>query len=149
MTAGGVDVMIGRDLPGFTYKLDIGQSSIYVTTAWLCGKIINISITLSRGGKDSLDYLPRSHVQANLELRVYDLARSWVEDSCKLASMLLETGTPMSKIIESWRGVRGYPSGVCPQLQIANAVGPLHAAAVLIEKKMPEWAEKLYGEEED
>jgi hypothetical protein len=125
-------------LPGFTNKLDIGSDSIYVQASWLDGKIVHLDVTLSRGSGTVYDDLPQSGVQAQLELKNYDLARSWVEESCRMASQLLELEGGVDTIIESWRGIRGFPSGVCPQLECI-VPGPLHAVALLIEKKLPDW----------
>ncbi|MBN2258109.1 MAG: hypothetical protein JW704_09820 [Anaerolineaceae bacterium] len=129
-------------LPGVIAKLDIGTSSIYVQLCWLDGNVARIDITLSRGGGTPFDSLPKSEAQANLEHENYSLARSWVEDSCKMATKLFGLGEDIISVVSEWKGVRGYPSGVCPQLECI-VPGPLHAAAVLIENRFEEWTAEL------
>ena len=75
---------------------------------------------------------------AQLESDNYDLARSWVEDSCRLASSLLESGVDITAIIDNWKGVKGFPHGACSQLE-RIVCGPLHATALLIERNMEAW----------
>lgn len=134
-------------LRGITHKIEIGTSSIYVKTAWFDGKLVNIDITLSSGGKDLTDDLPKSSHQVNLEMTIYDVARCWLEDSGRLASELLRVGVSVDSIIEKWRGTNGFPSGACPVLKEMGGElvykGPLSAVATLLEKKMPEWSEMM------
>jgi len=126
-------------LPGHVYKLDIGLDSIYVKTCWMLGKIVNIDITLSRGSKSGITGVLGV---ADLEMKLYDLARCSIEDSCKLASFILTKDTDIWELISMWKGVNGYPHGVCPQLG-AIVPGPLHAAAVLIENNLDMWKEQF------
>ena len=76
-------------------------------------------------------------------MTIHDIARCWVEDSCRLASELLRQGVPLSFIIDKWKGTHGFPSGVCPALQQLGGElfykGPLSAVATLVEKKILEW----------
>jgi hypothetical protein len=122
-------------LPGHVSKLDIGIDSIYVRTCWMLGNIVNIDITLSRGANNGI---VRTLDVADLEMKLSDLARYSIEDSCRLASRLLELGADIREVISLWKGVNGYPHGVCPQLT-SIVPGPLHAAAVLIENKLEGW----------
>jgi hypothetical protein len=121
-----------------TSKLDIGKSSIYVHVSWMMGKIVHIDVTLSRGVESALDALPKTLAQAELEASNYDLGRSWVEESCRKASRLLELGIDIYEITDGWKGVNGFPSGVCPQLSCI-VPGPLHATASLIERDLGRW----------
>jgi hypothetical protein len=146
-----------QSLPSITAKLEIGQHDLYLKTAWYRGRIVRIDITLSRG-HDAHDDLPKTGQQASLETTRYDLARSWVEDSCRLASNLLQTGqVGIATIIENWIGMEGYPVGYCKQLPGVNPdtgevgpsfqKGPLHAAAALILRRLVEWTERMEGVE--
>jgi hypothetical protein len=132
-------------IQSLTSKLDIGQNSIYVKTAWLNGRVVHLDITLSRGGRSALDGLPKSAavVEASvLEATNYDQARSWVEEVCRMASRMLEGGADIGDVISEWRGIRGFPSGPCPQLE-SVVPGPLHAAAILIESRIEDWKKQL------
>jgi hypothetical protein len=132
------NALLSKDgLPGVTYKLDIGSDSIYVGTAWLDGKIVRIDITLSRGSHDTY---PPSLGVADLEMQLLDLARCSVENSCRQASRLIELGEDIGSITSAWRGVAGFPHGICKQLR-SIVPGPLHAAAVLIDENMDRWTE--------
>lgn len=131
-------IMACGGLDSLTSKLDIGSDSIYVTTAWMKGNIVHLDITLSRGSYSPLDDLPTSEAVATLESAKYDLARSWVEDSCRMASRMLESGVDIDEIVANWKGVKGAPDGVCPQLE-SIVPGPLHAAAALIERRKDAW----------
>jgi hypothetical protein len=122
-------------LPGLVSKLDIGVDSIYVKTSWMGGNIVNLDITLSRGSKESTPVTADSN---GLDMQLFDLARCSVEDSCRQASRLLELGADIHEIVSMWRGVHGFPSGVCPKLQSVVS-GPLHAAAVLIDSRFEDW----------
>jgi len=138
-------------LPGVTSKLDIGNTSIYVHVAWMNGKIVHIDITLSRGGNTPFDSLPKTEIQAALEDENYAMARAWVEHACRMASSLLAIGEDIGSILSGWRGVKGYPRGLCPQLvdipDVESIVpGPLHAVAVLIENRLPDWEEQFTDE---
>lgn len=129
-------VRIGSgDLDGYTNKLDIGTSSIYVTVGMIDGFMRHIDITLSRGDGDKTMY--NSDVEA-IELHRYDLARSWIEDSCRQASKLLQYGASVSEVVDMWMGTRGLPNGVCVQLETI-VPGPLHAAAMLISRNVNRW----------
>jgi len=125
-----------------THKLDIGTDSVYVKVSVLERKIVHLDVTLSRGTKNEFDDLPKSQKQAELEHDNYDISRAWVEDSCRMASKLLEQEVSIFEIIDMWRGINGFPKGVCPQLECI-VPGPLHAAAMLLERKKDEWIEKL------
>lgn len=138
---------------GITAKLEIGQHDLYLKTAWHKGKIIRVDITLSRG-RDVNDDLPKSAQQVSLETTRFDLARSWVEDSCRMASTLLQTGeVDIRHIIDEWIGIEGYPQGYCPQLPGVNPQtgeegpthqkGPLHAAAMLLMKRHDAWKARI------
>ena len=140
-------------LPGITAKIEIGQHDLYLKTAWFEGKIVRLDITLSRGrGVD--DGLPLSERQVNLETTRFDLARSWVENECRMASNLLQTGEAgIGTITEEWIGVEGYPSGHCKQLPGVNPEtgesgptfqrGPLTAAGMLIQRRLVEWTKYI------
>jgi hypothetical protein len=139
----------GGGLPGITSKIEIGQHDIYLKTAWFKGQIVRIDITLSRG-RDATDDLPRSAKEVSLETTRYDLARAWAEDSCRMASNLLQTGeASIEDVISEWIGVEGYPQGYCPQLPGVNPEtgeegptfqkGPLHVAALILTKRLPVW----------
>lgn len=137
-------------LPGVISKLEIGDHDLYVQTAWYKGKIVYIDATLSRGRGD--DGLPISERQATLETTRYDLARSWLESSCHMASTMLQTGeVDIGDIIEEWNGMEGYPQGYCKQLPATNEQtgesgptfqrGPLHAVAKLLQRRVDYWRE--------
>jgi hypothetical protein len=145
-------LMIG-ELPGIISKMEIDQYDLYIKTAWLKGNVARIDITLSRG-HDSSDELPRSEQQASLEATRFDLARSWIEGECRMASHLLQTGNVgMGVILEEWIGAEGYPSGLCPQIVGVNpqtgergptfVKGPLHAAGMLIRRRLVQWTEMM------
>jgi len=139
-------------LPGITAKVEIGMHDLYLKTAWFQGKIVRLDITLSRG-KDAQNDLPKSAKEANLETTRFDLARAWVENECRTASLLLQTGEAgIGTIIDEWTGVEGYPQGHCPQLPALNDAGevtggatfqkgPLHAAAMLLQRRLVPWTE--------
>ena len=130
MLRGRVDGTVTTDgLAGVTSKLTISDCDLYLKTAWLDGRIVHLDLTISRGGRE-------------LDQSAYYLARSWVEDSCRMASKLLLHGVSIGEIVSGWRGIEGYPSGYCPQLQ-GLMKGPLHAVALLIEKRHDEWREKI------
>jgi hypothetical protein len=129
-------------LPGHVSKLDIGLDSIYVKTCWMGGSIVSIDVTLSRGSGGSI---ARTLDVADLEMKLSDLARCSIEDSCRLASRLLELGSDVCEVASMWKGVNGYPHGVCPQLG-SIVPGPLHAAAVLIENNLEEWKKQFVFE---
>lgn len=129
-------------LPGYVSKLDIGLDSIYVKTCWMMGNIVNIDVTLSQGSRSET---ARTLDVADLEMKLSDLARCSIEDSCRLASRLLELGADVLEVTSMWKGVNGYPHGACPQLG-AIAPGPLHAAAVLIENNLEEWKKQFVFE---
>ena len=135
-------------LPGITSKVEIGQHDIYLKTAWYNGRIVRIDITLSRGR--GIDGGMKTEDQVKMETTRFDLARSWVENECRMASNLLQTGyAGVGTILEEWMGVEGYPSGYCPQLPGLNPEtgdsgptfqkGPLHAAAMVIKDRMVHW----------
>jgi len=138
-------------LPGITAKIEIGQHDLYLKTAWYKGRIVRLDITLSRG-REPGDDLPKTHHMITLETTRFDLARSWVENECRMASNLLQTGQAgIGTILDEWVGVEGYPSGFCPQLPGVNPEtglsgptyqkGPLHAAAMLIRSRLVAWSE--------
>lgn len=158
----------GPGLPGITAKIEIGEHDLYLKTAWyrlkqtvkrkVDGKIksveeigppriIRIDITLSKG-KDATDDLPKSLHTAGLEATRFDLARSWVENECRMASNLLQTGEAgIGTIIDEWAGVEGYPSGYCNQLPDPDTGamatlqrGPLTAAAMLLRRNLVAWS---------
>jgi len=136
-------------LPGFITKMVIGVHDLYLKTDWKDGRIVRIDITLSRG-HDTCDDLPKSERQVNLETTRFDLARSWVESECKMASDMLQSGFGgIGDVINAWVGVEGYPSGFCPQVVDPVSGGPtyqkspLHAAAMLILARLPEWAYEM------
>jgi len=112
-------------LHGMTSKLTVGLCDVYLKTAWVEGKIVRIDITLSRG-------------QGDIDQSAYYLARAWVEDSCRMASKLLERGAPIEEICSMWVGVEGFPNGFCPQLE-GIMKGPLHAVAMHIRKRHDVW----------
>lgn len=116
-------------LRGVTAKLTVGDCDLYLKTAWLDGRIVRIDLTLSRGG-------------SGVAQDAYYLARSWVEDSCRMASKLLERGADIEEVVAMWKGVEGYPSGACVQLQ-QLVKGPLHAIAVLIENRHDRWRNQI------
>ena len=116
-------------LRGMTAKLAVGDCDLYLKTAWFEGRIVRIDLTISRGG-------------TGVAQEAYYLARSWVEDSCRMASKLLERGADIEEIIGMWKGVEGYPSGACDQLQ-QLVKGPLHAIAVLIENRHDTWRDSI------
>jgi len=139
----------GDGLNGLTAKMEIGQHDLYVKTAWYKGRIVRIDITLSRG-REATDDLPKSEQMVSLEITRFDLARSWVENECRMASNLLQTGKAgIGTIISEWTGVSGYPSGFCPQIKGVNPEtgdvgptfqqGPLHAAANLLRARLVDW----------
>ena len=139
-------------LPGITTKIEIGQHDIYLKTAWYNGRVVRIDITLSRGR--GIDEGPKSEDQVKMETTRFDLARSWVENECRMASNLLQTGyAGIGTIVEEWKGVEGYPSGFCPQLLGVNPEtgetgptfqkGPLHAAAMVIEERLVKWSKLM------
>jgi hypothetical protein len=141
----------GDGLPGITAKMEIGGHDLYLETAWYKGRIVRIDITLSRG-KDITDDLPKSEQMVSMEITRFDLARSWVENECRMASNLLQTGKAgIDTILSEWSGVSGYPSGFCPQIKGVNPEtgevgptfqrGPLHAAAMLLRARLVEWTE--------
>ena len=146
-----------KDLPSITAKLEIGQHDLYLKTAWWRGSIVKVDITLSRGREpeDGSSKNPKkSAKQISLETTRFDLARSWVESECRLASMLLQSGTVgIGAILDRWSGVEGYPTGYCRQLKAVNAStgesgptfqkGPLHAAAMLIGRRLVDWHEEM------
>lgn len=123
---------------GFTYKLDIGLNSIYVKTAWSNGTLVYIDITVSLGSK--CDGIPKTIEELDLEHQRCSESRSWIEVSCKSATLLLESGASIDEIIGQWMGVRGFPNGYCPQLE-SLVPGPLHAAALLLQKRKDEWSQ--------
>ena len=149
-----INAKIGKEgLPGITSKIEIGQHDIYLKTAWYNGRIVRIDITLSRG-RGIKDSGPKTEEQVKMETTRFDLARSWVENECRMASHLLQTGhAGMGTIVNEWKGVEGYPSGLCPQLIGVNPEtgesgptfqkGPLHAAAMLIEERLVYWTESI------
>lgn len=137
-------------LPGVTSKVEIGDHDLYIKMSWFKGKVVHIDITLSHSRGD--EGLPVSERQATLETTRYDLARSWVENSCRMASSMLQTGeVEIEDIIEEWKGVSGYPQGYCRQLPGTNPetgekgptfqCGPLHAAAMMIKTRLGYWTE--------
>lgn len=122
-------------LPCITSKLQIGACDVYLKTTWSYGKIFRIDITISRG-------------QGDIDNTAYYLARAWVEDSCRMASELLDMGAPIEKVIRMWKGVEGFPSGACPQVQqLVN--GPLHAVAVHIEQRQSAWRADILARDID
>lgn len=131
-------IMSCDGLFSLTSKLDIGTSSIYIKTAWMENRVVHLDITLSRGGAFHDDVISGDVDFAALEATNYDLARSWVEDSCRMASSLLESGSDIGSITSGWKGVKGFPHGLCPQLRMI-VPGPLHAAAVLIDLRLESW----------
>jgi len=146
----------GDGLPGLNAKIEIGQHDLYLKTAWFDGRIVRIDITLSRGrGVD--DDLPKSEKMISLETTRFDLARSWVENECRMASHLLQTGCAgIGTIVSEWSGVEGYPSGYCPQIRGVNPEtgvsgptyqrGPLHAAAMLLRNRLSDWTALMDGQ---
>lgn len=110
------------ELPGQTYKLDIGESSVYLTVACISGRPVYVDIVLGHGIN-----------QYNI-----DEQKSMLEVICHQATELLATGTwTMAELVESWRGVMNCkPSGVCPQLK-GLVSSPLDAAA--------RWMGQVYG----
>jgi len=146
------DKLSHRGLPGIVSKVEIGQHDIYLKTAWYEGRVVRIDITLSRGR--GIDDGPQSIDQVKMESTRFDLARSWVENECRMASNLLQTGyAGIGTIVEEWRGVEGYPSGFCKQLPGVNPdtgengptfqKGPLHAAAMIIIDRLVSWSELM------
>jgi len=140
-------------LPGISAKIEIGQHDLYLKTAWHGGRIVRIDITLSRG-RGIADDLPKSEHQVNLETTRFDLARSWVENECRMASNLLQTGKAgIGTVIDEWTMVEGYPSGYCPQIPGVNPEtgmtgptfqrGPLHASAMLLRRNLVRWTESM------
>lgn len=131
-----VDSRLALDgLPGITAKMVIGGNDLYVKTMWFERRIVRIDITLSSGNGGMS---PDSNDE-NLDQTRFDLSKAWLEDSCRLASKLLQTGNvSIGTIIESWVGVEGYPQGYCPQLNGIQK-GPLHAAAMLIKNRLCDW----------
>lgn len=123
---------------GFTCKLDIGLNSIYVKTAWIDDILVYIDITVSLGSKD--DGMPTTIEKLDLEHQRCSESRSWIEVSCKSATLMLELGVSMDEIIVQWMGVRGFPNGYCSQLE-SFVPGPLHAAALLLQKRKDEWSQ--------
>lgn len=139
-----VDNAISGDngLPGWTEKLSIGADDIYVKTAFMGDRLVHIDITLSRGAYREHDNLPKSEAMAVLETSNFDLARSWVEDSCRMMSRLFSEGVEPEDALPMWLGISGYPSGPCGQLQCI-AKSPLHAAAVFVLGRLPDWKKEL------
>lgn len=138
-------------LQGITSKIIIGDHALYVKTAWFAGKIVHIDITISR---EKGDEGPVSVGLASAEATNYDLARSWVETSCRMASTMLQMGeAEIEDIAEEWKGVSGFPKGYCMQLLATNPetgeIGPtfqpspLSAAAMLIMRRKDDWAKRL------
>lgn len=125
-------------LPGITAKLVVGGYDIYLKTVWKKGRIVMIDITLSSGGNNIGERNSDS-----LEQTKFDMSRSWVEDSCRLASYLLQTGhSNIDNVLDSWVGVEGFPHGYCPQLGHLQK-GPLHACALLIKKRFVAWKDYI------
>lgn len=141
--------MLTDCLPGITAKIEIGGHDLYLKTTWFDGRIVRIDITVSRG-RGVYDNLPMSGHSVTLETTRYDLARSWLENECRMASNLLQTGKAgIGTVIEEWTMVEGFPSGHCPQLPAKNVetgdsgptyqCGPLHAVAMVLRRRLPEW----------
>lgn len=144
-------VFLTSEYPGIIAKMEVGSHDLYLKTAWKDGRIIRIDITLSRG-KDNYNGLPVSARQVGVEASRFDLARSWIESECRMASNLLQTGKAgIGTIIKEWLGVAGFPCGYCPQLPGIDPetgesgptyqIGPLHAAAMLIKSRLVDWTE--------
>lgn len=139
-----INAKLGSEgLLGMTSKLVIGNHDVYVKTSWFGRSIVRIDITLSSGrGSLSPDTQDDS-----LDQTRFDLSKSWVEDSCRMASNLLQTGNVgINTILDSWLGVEGYPQGYCPQLG-GIMKGPLHAVAVLIKNRLYSWYTKIDAQE--
>jgi len=147
--------MLGDGLPGITTKVEIGGHDLYLKTVWFRGRVVRIDITLSRGTVAGED-VPKSGHAVSLEATRFDLARSWLENECRMASNLLQTGSAgIGTIIEEWTMVSGFPSGHCPQLPPMGPdgpeegatfqCGPLHAIAMILRKRLPDWAEQMKG----
>jgi|GEM_PF-3141510 len=145
--------MRGVGLSGISAKIEIGQHDLYLKTAWFKGRIVRIDITLSHG-RGIVEDLPKSEHMVNLETTRFDLARSWVENECRMASNLLQTGKAgIGTIIDEWIMVEGYPSGYCPQICGVNPEtgesgptfqrGPLHASAMILRRNLVRWSEEM------
>lgn len=130
-------------LKGFVNKLEIGDNSIYVKIAWYSGRIVWIDITIADEDQRRCIKKEETIDGNNLNIRVYEVARCGIENSCKLASKLLQSGTDIGYILEQWRGTYGFPRGICPQLEMVDANGPLNAAAVLIQKNIERWRKNI------
>ena len=135
-------------LPGIVAKMEIGTYDLYLKTIWYEGSVIGIDVTLSRGHQKS-DRNDSVH-EVSLEISRYDLARSWIESECRMASKLLQTGVvEIDVVIDEWLGVEGFPSGYCPQIPASYSDdenigmtfqrGPLHAVAMLLKNRLPDW----------
>lgn len=122
-------VLSASYLPSITSKLTIGNSDVYLKLAWMDGNVVNIDINLSTNDKEVND-------------SSYHLARSWVEDSCRMASMLLQRGVEIGEITKMWRGVEGFPNGFCPQIG-GIMRGPLHAVAIRIDDRIEHWTDMI------
>jgi len=146
-------------LHGVNAKMEIGHHDLYIKTDWYDGRIVRIDVTLSRG-KDTTDDLPKSEHTMSLETTRFDLARSWIENECRMASDLLQTGEAgIGDVIDEWVAVEGYPSGYCKQLPGVNLEtgevgptfqrGPLHAVAMLIKRRLVAWSEFVKKDQSD
>jgi hypothetical protein len=151
-----IDVAAYHDeLPGITAKVNIGDYDLYIKTGWYwmrgdSGKskrevrLVHIDATLSRGrgGND----LPLSPKQNSAEATRYDLARSWLEDACHMASTMLQMGEyTVEDLVSEWAGRRGYPAGYCKAFpEEVNQVSPLHLIANVLRQRHDRW--KAYAE---
>lgn len=139
-------------LPGFTYKMEIGDYDIYVKTAWYKAKIVRIDVTLSQKGHKG-KRRAASPSEESLEATRFDLAKASLETICQQASDMLQSGqVGIGHIVDEWMGSEMYPMGWCPQLPMANAEGevgpsvvkgPIDAVAKLIKRRLPVWTQRM------
>lgn len=124
----------------------------YLKVGYHRGRPVYVDITMARHGpditaaalvdvqKDALPWVLR------VWRRAIDTTRTHIEMSCESASRLLERRMiTLEGIAETWRGSRAEPMGHC-EATGNNTLGPLDAAAQVIELRHEQWRQAMAHE---
>lgn len=122
-------------LLGHNIKLEIGMGDCYLTAAVMEGRLVYVSLTVSRIGGEATDVLP-SHQMAVLEASKLDVTKALIECVYRDARELLQRGEWSAvDVIAAWRGTRFDPAGYCRQVD-SLVTSPLDAAAQWLDMKV-------------